>query len=494
MPAPVKSRRLTTVIALLLCITPLLGVARAAAIQSQLVCTPEQDPTQRFCVSYDAQVGPTLNARDPFDLDVTIANASANSQTDTSKWVDTVTLHLLGTNVSTPGITPSRDLPNNLVIAGDDGDCTEPTFTNCDAGHGAFVFNVSGSPLGVVDGNYAGHFGIVRIVNVNDPNAPPPAGTYSYQLLLDICVPVIIGSCTIHVTQPVLVSGSVAAAQGSGSVDFTFSPWQSGDMSIPCGVITCNIHYKGTLDSASLHMDGTSNTLQGGASAGGPFTIFTLPFTCGSATGSATFTTHQNQPRSVTVTQPPLTLVGCPTGAFSPTTSPTALAVEKLDASASSVGVGGRTIGKYRWSFGDGKTATTTGAVTTHAYPAAPESPSTYTASLVVVDSAGALSAPVAHAVRGTATALFVVKLSATRMEALGNVLPRHGGKTVTVSLFRKSGTSFVSVTTKTVTLDARSRYTALFTRPAATTCKLVTRFPNDTDHLGSRAIELTHC
>ncbi len=254
------------------------------------------------------------------------------------------------------------------------------------------------------------------------------------------------------------------------------------------------MHYEGTLDNASLHLDGTSNTLQGGAPAGGPFTIFTLPFTCGTATGSATFTTHQNQPRSVTVTQPPLTLVGCPTAAFSPTTSPTALAVEKLDATASSVGVGGRTIGHYRWAFGDGKTATTSGPLTTHAYPAAPESPSTYTASLMVVDSAGAISTRVDHAVRGTATALFVVKLSATKMEALGNVLPRHAGKTVTVSLFRKSGTSFVSVTSKTATLDARSRYTALFPRPAATTCKLVTKFPNDADHLGSQAIELTHC
>jgi hypothetical protein len=493
MRAPVKTR-IATLAALMLCITPLLGASRAGAIQSQLVCTPEQDPSQRFCVSYDAQVGPTLNARDPFDLDVSITNASTASQTDTSKWMDSVTVHMLGTTVSTPEITQSRDLPNQLVIAGDDtGSCTQPTFTDCDAGHGTFVFDVSGSPGGIVDGVYSGHFGITRVVNVNVANAPPAAGTYSYLVDFDICVPVLIGSCTIHVTPMVPVTGSVAAAQGSGSVDLSLPLWQSGDQQVPCGITTCNIHYEGTLDSGALHLDGTSNTLQGGGAAGGPFTIFTLPFTCGSASGSATFTTH-NSPRSVTVTQPPVTLTGCPTASFTATPSTTVLAASKLDGSASAATVQGRTIARYRWTFGDGKSASTTGAVTAHQYAAAPESPSTYLATLVAVDSAGAVSTPVSHSVPGTATALFVVKLSATKMEAVGNVLPRHGGKIVTVTLFRKQGTSFVNVQSHTPTLDSRSRYAVVFTRPAATTCKIVTRFPNDADHLGSQAVELTHC
>ncbi len=487
MTKQVRARGLVATVALSLFSVPLLGTGAAAT--NTEVCTPTPKVASSFCITYSAAIGPTLNARDPFNADVTFANTSNSHQTDQSKWLDSLTLHLAVSNLSAPGIAPSKSLPNNLVIAGNDNDCSSPDFANCDAGHGVFVVNVTTQvdPVPFVTGNHTGTFGIRRVVNVNNQDTQP--GTFRYRVDLEVCgsLPPL-GSCLLHDTPSTTIEGPIPSnAQGSGSIDITLPVFQEGNQTLE-GVTA---HYKGTLDSGEVHMQGTATKLDNGTTVG-PFTVFTLPARCGTASGSGEFATHEVTPRTVHIMQENAAIVNCPIAEFTRTLNGSNV---QFDGSSSSSPLSpGRHVAAWRWTFGDGKSATTTGAVTTHKYAASPELPPTYTASLVVVDDVGAVSASVAQTVRGTATVLFVVKLSATRMEALGNVLPRHGGKTVTVSLFRKSGTSFVKVTTKTATLDARSRYTALFTRPAATTCKLVTRFPNDADHLGSQAIELTHC
>src|SRR6266540_957789 len=167
MTKQVRARGLVATVALSLFSVPLLGTGAAAT--NTEVCTPTPKVASSFCITYSVASGPTLNARDPFNADVTFANTSNSHQTDQSKWLDSLTLHLAVSNLSAPGIAPSKSLPNNLVIAGNDNDCSSPDFANCDAGHGVFVVNVTTQvdPVPFVTGNHTGTFGIRRVVNVN---------------------------------------------------------------------------------------------------------------------------------------------------------------------------------------------------------------------------------------------------------------------------------------------------------------------------------------
>src|SRR4051812_22002459 len=121
MAARVPARRLASLLALSLLAVPVLG-SDAGATGTE-VCSPTPHSASSFCVTYSANIGPTQNARDPLDADITFANTSDSHQTDETKWLDSVTLHLAVSNLSSPGIASSDTLPDSLVIAGDDDDC-----------------------------------------------------------------------------------------------------------------------------------------------------------------------------------------------------------------------------------------------------------------------------------------------------------------------------------------------------------------------------------
>jgi PKD repeat protein len=78
-----------------------------------------------------------------------------------------------------------------------------------------------------------------------------------------------------------------------------------------------------------------------------------------------------------------------------------------LNATASTVAFG--TIVSYTWNFGDGTTATTTGATTNHLYPAAGK----YTATVTETDSAG----------------------TSTTVAFTGQTVSRNGGPSATASV-----------------------------------------------------------
>jgi len=77
---------------------------------------------------------------------------------------------------------------------------------------------------------------------------------------------------------------------------------------------------------------------------------------------------------------------------------------------------------------------------------------------------------------------LTVTASAGTTIAARGELFPAHPGSAVTVTLFKKVGTSFKKVTATTAVLDAYGNYATSFADPGATTCKVVARFAGDAD------------
>jgi PKD repeat protein len=143
-----------------------------------------------------------------------------------------------------------------------------------------------------------------------------------------------------------------------------------------------------------------------------------------------------------------------------------------FDGSGSHEGAAQRSLAKWIWTFGDGTKKTSTTAGVTHTYPASPSTPPTYTVTLQVVDSGGALSKPVSHTVAGTATT-FGIKKTPSKIDASGVVKPNRSGRHVGVTLQRKQGGSFHVLATHTPTLNSTSHFATSFSRPAAGACRL---------------------
>jgi PKD domain len=484
----------------------LVAVLSAAALLLAFALTPSAsadspacDPLPKdgtsFCVVLDQLSTSTTLAAAPFDLDLAFHNSSDNSQTDMSKWIDHIDFHLLATGGSRPTIVPSDDLPDQLVLAGDDaGSCTSPGFTDCDAGHGVFVVNISNAF--VENGVHVGSFGVTRIVNVDDGQNPPPPGTFQYRIDLDVCAPseILQNSCALHVTPSITVSGPIPVAGGPEGIDFTLPLWQEGDAS----VAGTNVHYAGTIDSGELHVKGTASKLAGGADApDGPFQVFRLPPTCGTANGLATFVTHQVTQRFVTIEQLPVTLTGCPKASFTKDLSPPS-SVVTFDGSASTVNVGGRTIHLWFWRFGDGHGDATTGPNEQHQYRLLVSSPRDYHVRLTVLDSAFALSKAVFHTVHGSATSM-QRPTKTTHIHVSGDVLPARAaaaGEQVQLMLRRlRSDGRFHLVPggAKSVGLDGSSHFSANYPLPSpGGQCKVVATYSGDDNYLPSGRVSPT--
>jgi hypothetical protein len=88
---------------------------------------------------------------------------------------------------------------------------------------------------------------------------------------------------------------------------------------------------------------------------------------------------------------------------------------------------------------------------------------------------------------------LRVRKLTA-RIRARGTVMPNHSGRAVTVKLFRKRSGVWRRLSTKSVKLSSTSAYATSFSRPRPGYCKIVSRFPGDTDHRASSKTVAFRC
>ena len=483
MATPRTLTRLATLAAVAVMVVAPFGLPRAAALPTE-ACSPSPKDSTSFCATLDQLAPSTTQAAKPFNLDAAFHNSSTNHISDPATWIDHVDLHLLGTNSAAPLVIPSNLLPDELVLAGDDSDCST-NFAACDAGHGGFVANVTEAPI--ENGVHTGTFGILRIVNENDATHVPGANSYLYRMDLDVCVDsATFGTCALHQTPSIEIGGPIPSGERSGTFDLTLPLWQEGDTTVQ----GAHVHYAGTVDSAEVHVRGSASTLAGGAPApGGPFRVFRLPPKCGTATGAVTFATHQVSPRSVTVDQPAVILTGCPTASFTKSLGPGSV---HFDGSASTAAVEGRDIHRWLWRFGDGTRAAEVVPETLHQYPLNAPSPPVYNVRLVVEDSAGALSKAALRRVRGTATS---VEASTTSSKVLvtGLVQPaRPDGKIVQVMLRRLGNDGryhLVPGGDRHVGLHDAGHFNASYPRPAAGTCKVLASYLGDRHYLPSQRI-----
>src|SRR5206468_6363006 len=109
-----------------------------------------------------------------------------------TEWVKTIALQLLSsTATNVPGVlTPSIQLPDKLVIVGDNG--CEPdsggSFSTCSAGSGVFVADITNTPGGFGDGNYTGHVGLLRVLSLADTTGR----AVHYRFDLEVCLPLVV--------------------------------------------------------------------------------------------------------------------------------------------------------------------------------------------------------------------------------------------------------------------------------------------------------------
>jgi hypothetical protein len=178
-----------------------------------------------------------------------------------------------------------------------------------------------------------------------------------------------------------------------------------------------------------------------------------------------------------------------PTARFTKTISGSKAA---FDGSGSSVNGADDHLGKWEWTFGDGKTATTTKPKVTHTYPVTPARARTYTVTLRVVDAGGAVSPPVKATVLGTAVSVKVKKKGALGIS--GAVTPNRRGKHVTVALARKQHGKFRVAASVTATLTGHSKYATAFEPPPGGKCQVTVRFAGDKTHLASRRTKTFRC
>jgi hypothetical protein len=179
-----------------------------------------------------------------------------------------------------------------------------------------------------------------------------------------------------------------------------------------------------------------------------------------------------------------------PTAAFTTSLSGS---VAVFDASTSAPGAAERPLTTWLWDFGDGSRAVTSRPVIKHTFPTSPSTAPTYRVTLQVVDSGQGRSTVVSHAVVGT-TVAFTVSKSSSNVRVTGSVRPARAGHRVVVTLARKVGGSFSTLTTRRPTLSARSLFASSMSRPRAGTCRVRVRYPGDATHLAGLSQRIFSC
>jgi hypothetical protein len=149
-------------------------------------------------------------------------------------------------------------------------------------------------------------------------------------------------------------------------------------------------------------------------------------------------------------------------------------------------------LAKWEWTFGDGKTATTSKPTVKHTYPASPRKAPSYAVTLQVVEAGGALSPKIRHVIRGTAVSVKVKRGPALAFTA--TVTPNRRGRPVSVTLARKQHGKFRVVATLRGTLTSHSRFAAEFEGPPNGRCQLAVRYRGDKTHLASRGVKTFAC
>jgi hypothetical protein len=271
----------------------------AGGADAAQVCNPDGSSPSRFCIDYSLAVTSTAAAA-PFDLDASVANTSPALTTDTSTWLNTAAIRLTAATATPPTITRSDELANGLQLAGGTP-CNPPDYSTCAGGHGTLVANIT-SCCGSANGQN-GAFGIAKIVNVN----PPGAGNFvHYRATIQDCVtPAFSPSQCFQgadTTQDIVIADTPSGAPPPLEVTLV----TRGSQSISFGAFSGNVDY--SLSSFTLHLEGSSDQVDGGAPLAAPQTIFALPSTCGTIAGAATFVSGDSRTISVPQSFP---VTGC---------------------------------------------------------------------------------------------------------------------------------------------------------------------------------------
>src|SRR5262249_57755278 len=93
----VRVRRLAVLLGVSLLALPFIGSSAGAT--GTEVCNPTPRSASSFCVTSSAAIGPMLDARDPFNVDLSFANTSDAHATDEHAFLDSVSLHLSASNI-----------------------------------------------------------------------------------------------------------------------------------------------------------------------------------------------------------------------------------------------------------------------------------------------------------------------------------------------------------------------------------------------------------
>jgi hypothetical protein len=433
----VRRTRFVVVLALLLTLVSATG---AQAAVPQVAGCSAAAPT--FCVTYGAAAttpgssAAETRAGAPFDLSMAMTNTSASHTSDKPRWFSSVSVDLLSSATAAPLLTPSAQLPDGLLIAGSAAGCpagADFTFSACTAGYGSALADVSGT--GIFDGVHAATFGIQRIVNVH-----ATAAYADYDVQFTACVSTPFGSCVTPTNGDLhLVVAQPPSGQAARSVTLVTAGTSS--FGFPGG--TANVDY--SLDSLTLNLQGTSNQLGNGTAADATYDVLRLPLTCGAVSSSGAATDRASASATVPLS---VTIAGCPTvAAVTGVVSDGRVAT--LTATASSPL--GRTIKSYEWAFGDGATATTTGATVQHTYDATAVRGVVVTA----IDQFGARSTPLTTMLQPSAiTAKGPTKVTKGKKFKLKGSLTSAGsalaGRTLTVQRCKSNGQKCVQVATAT--------------------------------------------
>ena len=460
-----------------------LGAQPAGAAQA---CTSPAGASA-FCVDFSFTASDNTAAA-PFNFDVAVSNQSQGFQGDPTEWIENATLRLDQLTAGVPTVTSSNDLPNNLVIAGGTA-CTAPTYSTCAGGNGTVTANIT-SVFGDRSGEQ-GAFGISKIVNIN----PPGAGNYlRWRATIKACVNYSVFPGTCFQASDQTQDFVVALVSGGGPQPLAVTLDTRHQQTVSTGCCgSADVDY--SLSSFSLHLRGASADIDGGSPLTTPTTILTMSKTCGTIQGTGTFNSGAPT-RTVSIPQG-LNVVGCPTAALQATASGL---TAQLNGSGSAATVGGRTVAKYIWDFGDGTSAETTQPTTSHTYATG----GAKTVTLRVEDSAGARSGPVQTQVTTVAPNPPVTKVATRttvsarlrrgKVRIRGTVRPKTATGRVRIRLLRKKGRKFV-LFKKTSKPLRNGAFSARMNGPRRTRrCKVIAIYPGDSRHKGSRRSKTFAC
>jgi hypothetical protein len=465
-------RSIRSVGTLMLATAMLATISVGTAAATSEVCSPTPKTSSSFCVSYGLSVTGTT-ARGPFDASISLQNTSTGFPGDTTTWVKQATVGLVTVGSSLPIATPSVDLPDNLLLAGGDGDCaTGNAFATCDAGYGSAAVNISGG-IPFVSGAHTAYFGIEKVTNVADTTG----SDIHYRAQVRLCIDLLSVSCYVNQSETVELTGTATGGTPVTQVSLPLS--DSFPVNIAyCG---CSLTVDYSLGALTLALNGSADHLGDGTPAGQTYDVLRLPAQCGPAAATGTFTSDEVSPRSVQVQQD-FTVDGCPTAAAS--VQNVAGLIANLTGGASTTPVVGRTIADWYWDYGHGVADHSATPFESHTFSGKRTS---YKVGVTVTDSAGAMSAPVKVTIAGSRLTAGGSHTS-LKDAVSGTLSPLLARQAISVTLQRLVSGHYSKVGKTSVKTNASSVYKATFPRVAAGTCRAIVSYAGTSTRVGAKA------